>query len=161
MDPGDNDDDDYEADSDDHEARRSKRRARRTVARSNVKGPALSLIIVGGVGIANALVWLVLGAMTPDTKGDAIRKSESTAYQTGYLVGRSMGLCCVPVFGVCWGGFLAFSGYQMMNLRQYGLAKAGATVAMVPLNCCFLVGLPFGIWTLIVLNNPEVKRAFK
>jgi predicted Zn finger-like uncharacterized protein len=34
-------------------------------------------------------------------------------------------------------------------------------LAMIPcVNCCIL-GLPFGIWGLVVLNKPEVKDAFR
>jgi len=37
---------------------------------------------------------------------------------------------------------------------------AGSIVAMVPCNICCLLGLPFGIWALVVIVRPEVKDAF-
>jgi hypothetical protein len=35
-------------------------------------------------------------------------------------------------------------------------------LAMIPCftSCCCLVGLPIGIYALVVLNKPEVKSAF-
>ena len=34
-------------------------------------------------------------------------------------------------------------------------------VSMLPCSCCWTLGLPFGIWALVVLNQPEVKDAFR
>jgi hypothetical protein len=37
---------------------------------------------------------------------------------------------------------------------------AAAIMAMIPCNCCCLLGLPFGIWALVMLMKPEVKSQF-
>jgi hypothetical protein len=52
--------------------------------------------------------------------------------------------------------------FQMMKLRNYGFAIAAAIIACIPCygSCC-CVGLPFGIWSLVLLNRPEVKSAFQ
>jgi len=46
-------------------------------------------------------------------------------------------------------------------LRNYEFAFLAAILAMIPCvtPCCFL-GLPFGIWAVIVLRKPGVKDAF-
>lgn len=49
---------------------------------------------------------------------------------------------------------------RMTHLESYPLSIAAAIAAMVPCYCC-LLGLPMGIWALIVLNDKEVKQAFK
>jgi hypothetical protein len=50
---------------------------------------------------------------------------------------------------------------KMKNLESYGLVMAASIVAMIPcISPCCLLGLPFGIWALIVLMKPEVKNAF-
>jgi ABC-type proline/glycine betaine transport system permease subunit len=50
----------------------------------------------------------------------------------------------------------------MRQLKGRGLAIAGAILAMIPLFtcCCCVIGLPVGIWALVVLMNAEVKAAF-
>jgi hypothetical protein len=54
-----------------------------------------------------------------------------------------------------------WSGYNMLRLRNYGLALAGS-MALVPGSCtCCLLGLPAGIWSLAVLIKPEVRAAFQ
>jgi len=35
-------------------------------------------------------------------------------------------------------------------------------LAILNLDCvCCLLGIPFGIWSLIALNNPDAKSAFQ
>jgi hypothetical protein len=48
----------------------------------------------------------------------------------------------------------------MLRLRTYGLAITGAIVALLPCNPGCLLGLPFGIWALVALAQPDIKDAF-
>ena len=50
---------------------------------------------------------------------------------------------------------------QMRQLKRFPVAVAGTIVAMAPFvsSCCCL-GLPLGIWALIVLFNPDVRAGF-
>jgi hypothetical protein len=68
-----------------------------------------------------------------------------------------------------WGGilvvaacFVLYGAIQMKRMRSYGIALAAAIVAAIPmLGPCCIVGIPFGIWAIVVLSKPEVKRAFE
>jgi serine/threonine protein kinase len=53
-----------------------------------------------------------------------------------------------------------WGAYKMMRLQSYPLAVTASVLAMVvtPGN---LVGLPLGVWALVVLLRPEVKSAFQ
>ena len=59
--------------------------------------------------------------------------------------------------------FLIFMGARKMQaLRSYEFAFIAAILAMIPcLTPCCLIGLPFGIWALVVLCRKEVKSQFK
>jgi hypothetical protein len=51
---------------------------------------------------------------------------------------------------------------QMLRMRMYPLALVGSFLSM--LNCgsyCCALGLPFGIWSVIVLLRPDVRSAFR
>jgi hypothetical protein len=51
---------------------------------------------------------------------------------------------------------------KMQALRSYEFAFIAAILAMIPcLTPCCLIGLPFGIWALMVLRRKEVKSQFK
>ena len=57
---------------------------------------------------------------------------------------------------------MLIAAIRMKELRSYGLAMAGAILGMLPyLSPCCLLGLPFGIWALVVLADPAVKAAFR
>lgn len=57
--------------------------------------------------------------------------------------------------------FLFIGAKKLRRAESYGLALVTAILVMVPpLSPCCMLGLPFGIWALIVLLRPEVKRAF-
>jgi hypothetical protein len=51
---------------------------------------------------------------------------------------------------------------KMKELENYGLCITVSIFALIPCISpfCFL-GLPFGIWALVVLSDPAVKKAFK
>jgi hypothetical protein len=51
---------------------------------------------------------------------------------------------------------------QMLRWRSYGFAMTAAVLSVIPcLSGCYCVGIPFGIWSLVVLSKPEVKQAFR
>ncbi|MCE9669591.1 hypothetical protein LY474_17490 [Myxococcus stipitatus] len=54
-----------------------------------------------------------------------------------------------------------FGALKMKNLQSYGLAMAGAIAAIIPCcGPCLCLGIPLGIWALVVLSKPEVKASF-
>ena len=58
--------------------------------------------------------------------------------------------------------FILVGGLKMRKLENYGLAMATSILAMIPcISPCCLIGLPVGIWAVVVLSKPEVKSAFR
>jgi len=51
---------------------------------------------------------------------------------------------------------------QMKQLRNRGFAQCACVLALIPcLGPCFVLGIPFGIWGLVTLNDPQVRGAFR
>jgi hypothetical protein len=49
----------------------------------------------------------------------------------------------------------------MLYARRFPWAVIACITVMIPnCECCFLLGIPFGVWGLIVLYQPNVRRAF-
>jgi hypothetical protein len=70
-----------------------------------------------------------------------------------YIIGGGVGLA--------FAALILLGAIQMLRLRWYGLAVTTNVVAMIPgISCCCILGLPFGIWGLVLLVKPEVKAAF-
>jgi hypothetical protein len=51
---------------------------------------------------------------------------------------------------------------QMLKLQNHVFAIVAALLAMLPcVSACCVLGLPFGIWALVVMNKMEIKSQFK
>jgi hypothetical protein len=63
--------------------------------------------------------------------------------------------------GILVAALIIYAALKMKELSQYGLCMAASILAMIPcISPCCIIGLPIGIWCLIVLTKPEVKTAF-
>jgi hypothetical protein len=66
------------------------------------------------------------------------------------------------LFGLAIAVLILIGASKMQTLRSYEFAFAAAILAMIPcMTPCCVLGLPFGIWALVVLNRPAVKSQFK
>jgi hypothetical protein len=128
--------------------------------RSMVQGPGIALIVLGVLVLLIQAAYLVLQLL--GTGMGAIGVASGDADAVGSLMGGVLGM----VFTVIWmlfSGIIIFGGVKMKNLQSYGLAMASTIIAMLPCTTgwCCLLGLPLGIWALVVLMKPEVKAAFR
>jgi serine/threonine protein kinase/ankyrin repeat protein len=55
---------------------------------------------------------------------------------------------------------ILFGASQMQLFRSRSWGKAAGITAMLPLGISFVIGLPAGIWSLVVLAREDVDRAF-
>lgn len=114
-------------------------------ARTCVEGPANSLTAIGGV----VLIFSAIGLAINLTSLIVDRDLEDTALMVvGTLVG------CIPY------GVMLYGANRMKQLKNYKLAIATSILAMLPCSACCVLGLPVGIWSLVVLCNPDVRAAF-
>lgn len=57
---------------------------------------------------------------------------------------------------------ISIGGGKMASMECYRLARLGAILACIPFVSPFIfLGIPFGIWALVLLYDPEVKAAFE
>ena len=66
----------------------------------------------------------------------------------------------IGAVGLIVGAVVLLGGLKMKNLSSRGMALTGTISALIPCvsPCC--IGIPLGVWSLIVLSKPEVKNAF-
>jgi predicted Ser/Thr protein kinase len=55
---------------------------------------------------------------------------------------------------------LIIGGWRMRQLKSYGLAMVASILALLPCGIAWLIGLPMGIWALVLLRDPSVREAF-
>ena len=77
------------------------------------------------------------------------------------MQGGSFGVV-FSLLGVVFSSVSIAGGFSMLSLRHYPLAIAAMVLTMMPgTSPCCLLGLPLGIWGLVVLFRPEVRAAFQ
>jgi hypothetical protein len=134
--------------------------AGREMALHAVKVPAIALIVMAGLGIAYYLFNLVLILSGYATRFQQI-PPDAPEWVRSFIAGMHGPMALlVTLMVMALNGFVLFGALKMLRLQSYGLAIAAAIIAMLPCQCCCVLGLPFGIWALVVLNKPEVKSQF-
>jgi len=124
--------------------------------REAVKLPAILLIVAACIGAVFCLLMLLLNILGTGLSAMAGGGEERTLN----LMSGGIGIM-VDLIGLAVAGFIIYGAMQMKSLRNHTMAMIAAIVSVIPcISPCCIVGLPVGIWALIVLNKPEVKAAF-
>jgi hypothetical protein len=124
-------------------------------AADQVNGPAIGLMIVAIIGflwqIAN-LVWRMFFS--------AVTAAQSNQPELVTMLSGTLGLVG-SILGILSSILVLFGALKMKKLESHGLAMAVSIIAMIPcVSPCCLIGIPIGIWSLVMLSKPEVKSAF-
>lgn len=127
--------------------------------KDRVYGPSMGVIVAGVMSGLSGLAQLLM-ASRRSMYGIGAFYGADESYRVGYrmgyitaLVAAFLSLILAPV--------IIYGGLRMMKLANFKLSRAAAVLALVPCtSCCFVVGIPLGIWALIVLNKPEIRQAF-
>ena len=107
-----------------------------------VKGPAIGLIVTAVLNWVAIPLVLLITMYVASSKGSA-----------------GAPLLLVPLSALVLSSVILVAGLKMKRLQAYGLAIAGSILAILvtPGN---LIGLPIGIWALVVLSQRQVREAF-
>ena len=127
-------------------------------ASRQVSGPAIGLLVTGVIGIAFSGLALI-GSFVGMGIAPFIRDEIPDRYAEFWE--GSVGAASAVV-GIAVAVFIIFAALKMRELRQWELSLAASIVAMIPcISPCCILGLPIGIWALVILLRPEVKDAFR
>jgi len=120
-----------------------------------VQGPAIGLIItavLGFLGQIAAIIWTVGFASAFAAQQGQLPWSNMISGSWTFV---STGV------GIVMSILIFVAALKMRRLENHSLAMAASVIAMLPcVSPCCLVGLPIGIWALVVLSKPEVRSAF-
>jgi hypothetical protein len=130
------------------------------VSADAVSAPAVCLIVLGAFNLLLVIVRalaMVFGLAQQNMGGGM-----SPEMQKMFLAMSGTAGVAAVVFGVIGALVILFGGIKMKKLESYNLSMAAAIIAMIPcLSACCILGIPLGIWALVVLMKPEVKAAFR
>ncbi len=130
-----------------------------TLAAQRVSGPAIALIVTGALGLALQISSTLLNILQLGAVGVVGGQNECV-----------FGIAAVPpevgvvagIVGIVLSSVVIIGAVKMRKLEGYGFAMASAVIAMIPcISPCCVLGLPFGIWAIVVLSDTNVRTAFR
>ena len=128
-----------------------------SAAADEVSGPAIGLIVFAILGLliqgGSLLLSLAgtafLASSTANMPNNAVFINMLTG--TMGVVAHFVGLIVILIAAI-----------KMKKLESHGFAMTASILAMIPfISPCCCIGLPVGIWALVILSKPEVKAAFR
>lgn len=128
-----------------------------------VKGPAVALVVVAALGALLSIMGLAFaGAM--GSFYESMGMPEEQLEQMRAMQGANFAMTLIAtVFAVAADAFVIWAALRMMKLQGWVPAVVASFLVMIPCfsSICCIVGVPVGIWSLVVLFNADVKRAFQ
>jgi hypothetical protein len=121
-----------------------------------VSGPAIGLIVTAILGALVQIASIIFNLAGASFLASSQMPREAWTNMFSGTIGVVTGMIAILV-----SVFILVGALKMKKLESYGLAMTASILAMIPcLSPCCLIGLPIGIWALVVLSKPEVKSAF-
>jgi Na+/proline symporter len=121
-----------------------------------VAGPAIALMILSVISITLLGIRMVAQLIAPEFFNSFASQENPQIAAFAQKFGMIVCICAI-VMNI----FVLVGAMKMKNLQNYTLAIVATILVMLPCNCpCCILGLPIGIWSLIVLLNSDVKAAF-
>lgn len=124
-------------------------------------GNALILVAILG-GLANLGLAAVGNALLKSDRRAApparMSRDEQEAWQRGQDTAPALNICGTCFLSLVYIPVL-LGGVKLQSGTGRGVGMTAAVLAMFPCSLAFPLGVPVGIWALVVLNRPEVIAA--
>jgi hypothetical protein len=123
---------------------------KRSTAHAKVVTVAISLIVVSLLDIVlNGLAVANMYRLALDPELDDQGRRTFLSYATYNLIHAAY---AVPVFA---------GAISMARMKSYLFSVTAVWMAVIPFMApCFVLSVPFGIWGILVLRNPDIRAAF-
>jgi hypothetical protein len=126
--------------------------------RSQLSGPSVGLLvtgIIGGILELTSFIAMLFGTSWMAVMEEDIPEKMEGMFKASFWTASSL-------VGIFIAVFLIYASTKMREASQWGMCVAAAVLAMIPcISPCCLIGLPIGIWCLVVLTKPEIKAVFR
>lgn len=127
--------------------------------RTKVMIPAIFLIIVGVLGLLASLYGCINAAVSPPPAVPPDAPEALKAFIEGSVGPVAVGM---QAFFILFNAFIIFGAVQMLRVKSWPLSLASSIAATINCGtCCFILGIPVGIWSIVILSMTDVKDAFK
>ncbi|MBA2113160.1 hypothetical protein [Bremerella alba] len=127
----------------------------RAEARSKLMGPAIGVMLSNGLGLLLLIVWAVATIVEIQNQGEL--------KDTPEIVGASIALFLMFGLPFMLSLLTIVAMIRAIYVRNYILVMTGFILALTPFagGCGCFLGLFFGIWGIVIMNDDSVKAAFR
>ena len=136
---------------------------------TKIRATALAMVLTGVYGLGVTILAILWKLLMPAPTQDELHDLHLPPAVERYLFEASRG---PGALDIAWGlltlaamAFVIFGGIRLYQLRQRSVVFTSAIILLIPClsPCCLSCGLSIGVgvWSLIVLLDPQVKAAFK
>jgi hypothetical protein len=135
-----------------------------SIVDSKLKAPAIGILVTGVLGTGISLYGVLAGLAGSGNKTEIPpgMPPEAERFLKTYVSTLEAFSVPLNLLALILGVLTLLAGIKMLQRRSYGLVMTGVILGMLPcLSPCCCTGLPFGIWALVVLSNPEVRNSFR
>jgi len=127
---------------------------------AQVSGPSIGLLVTGIIGGVFSIIGLFMSFLGTSISSLMADRFDEFDERYTELYEGAAGIAS-SLIGILVAALIIYAALKMKELTQYGLCMAASILAMIPcISPCCIIGLPIGIWCLIVLTKPEIKTAF-
>ncbi len=128
-----------------------------------IKIPAIGLIVVGILNILCGLYFLFSAVMVSyvGISYKNFTEDDKFIFNIGLY-----GIMILGILSLVFAPVIIYGAMKMMRGEKSGAAKIAAVAAMIPFTSfSFLIGIPFGIWALMILSkikpaeNPQLENS--
>jgi hypothetical protein len=113
-----------------------------------------SAAILGKKILARPRSWIRLGLLAQN----APYAEPTHAYPYGVF---GAGVFFVLAVNLPVSVLIFIGGWRMRRLQSYGLAVTASVLSILPCTVVWIIALPLGLWSLVVLARPDVRAAFE
>ncbi len=135
-----------------------------SVVDSKLRVPAIGILITGVLGTGVSLYGVIASLVGSGNKTDIPpgMPAEAERLLKSYMSTMEAFTLPLNLLALILSVVTLLAGIRMLQRRSYTLVMTGVILGMLPcLSACCCVGLPFGIWALVVLSDPEVRNSFR
>lgn len=142
----------------------------REMAQAAIKPAAICLIVYGWICVGFSALGIVLqiaAALVPGLRERQAQQIRELVLQIfpnlppATFESSITSDIIKAVLGMALSVVILMAGYRLKRLRSFGLVMTGTVLAMLPCSTCCCLGLPLGIWILVLTSRHEIKSQFE
>lgn len=123
-----------------------------------VKGPAVGLIVTSSFWLLLLVLSLVLNLFKLVVGAKFDLQQANGPLGDAAIPVQLVGIMLLSGVNAC----TLYGGLSMLQKRNYGVAMTAAVLSIIPcLSPCYIVGIPFGIWAMVLMLRPDVRYGFR